>query len=182
MASARQILSCFLLFLMAMNTVGHYAFLVLLRNQIAIATEEKIHSNLNEPGGNFIVKLPMNVPYLLDSKEYETAGVCFTYEGKVYQTINKRLYQDTLYVVCIHDQRTTAVDNKINEVARSFAGDDLQGTAAELMAPFAKYYISTLYTLQHAHRGWVIQWEYNEQRIHPIQNSSFVIFHPPRLS
>jgi hypothetical protein len=38
-------------------------------------------------------------------------------------------------MACIHDQSTTAVDNKIAEVARSFASDDLEGTAALLMAP-----------------------------------------------
>jgi hypothetical protein len=54
---------------MVMNTVGHYAFLMLLRNQIAIATEKRIRSNLNEPGGNFIVKLPASA--LVDWKEQE---------------------------------------------------------------------------------------------------------------
>lgn len=69
MASGRLFASCFLLFLMVMNTVGHYAFLVLLRNQIEIDTEKRIHSNLNEPGGNFIVKLPASA--LVDWKEQE---------------------------------------------------------------------------------------------------------------
>lgn len=179
MARGRRLISCFLLFLMVMNIIGHYAFLVLLRNQIAIATEKKIHSNLNEPGGNFIVKLPINT--LTEFKEHEPLEGYFTYEGKVYQTIDQRLYQDTLYLVCIHDQRTTAVDHKIAEVARSFAGDDLEGTAALLMAPFAKYYIATSYTLQQAHKGWVLQWKYNEHSRGYTQNSSFIIFHPPKL-
>lgn len=164
---------------MVMNTIGHYAFLVLLRNQIAIATEKKIQSNLNEPGGNFIIKIPVRA--VADKKEQVPLKGYFTYEGNVYQTISQRLYQDTLYLVCIHDQRTTAVDNKITEVARSFAGDDLEGTAALLMAPFAKYYIAAAYTVQQAHRGWVLQWNYNESSTGYTQNSSFIIFHPPKL-
>ncbi|WP_331961313.1 hypothetical protein [Ohtaekwangia sp.] len=173
-------MSCFLLSLMVMNSIGYYSFLVHVRDQIAIAMERKIQTNLNEPGANLIIKLPISTLYQPDSDKYEPVSGHFTYKGKVYQTIKRNIHQDTLYLECIHDYRTTEADNRISDFARSFAGDDQHG-AFKLIVSLGKYYFSMPHTLQHTHNGWVMKCEYGEYPVRDEQELTSHIFHPPRL-
>lgn len=183
-ARSKQILGFSLVFLMAMNTLGNYAFLVLLREQIASTAALKIRSNPNEPGADMIVKVPLSVPYMVDSEDYEPTRGQFTHEGNVYQTTKRRFYQDTLYLVCVFDYRTTAADHKISDMAKAFAGDgeDAQGNALKLMLTFAKYCPTAPQAVQTLHPGWVMECSFATHAPGREQFSEIIIFHPPRLA
>lgn len=178
-------MSYLLLFLMTMNVIGHYSFLVLLRNQSRAITIDKIHSTINEPGGDLILKLPMRIPYNSVSEEYQPAGnQYFNYEGKDYQIVKQKYYKDTLYVVCIYDQRTTESNDTISDYVKSFANGNhqKQGTAIKLMAPMAEYYLSVAQYIQHICCGWSLNNMFGEQSIRYVYHSCFREFHPPRFS
>jgi len=185
MTIAKKIASSFLLFLMTMNVIGHYSFLVLLRNQSKAITIDKIHSTINEPGGDLIFKLPMAIPYNTDFEEYQPVGnQYFNYEGKEYQIIKQKYYKDTLYVVCIYDQRTTESNNTISDYVKTFANDSQQkqGNNIKLITPIVEYYISVAHHIQQVCRGWSIGFVHGEHIVSYFYNSCFSAFHPPQFS
>lgn len=175
----RRLLSCFLFTLMALNTVGYYYFLVFLRNQAVVASTERIHSPMHELGATFIVKVPMANPYLRESESYEPVSGHFTYEGDVYQTTKRRFYRDTLYIVCVRDQRATDAQNRLASYAKSFAGDEQTGMNVELMASLGKYYLSTRLTLEPQTHGWEQEYAYSQYVVTTETGRSFIPFHPP---
>lgn len=177
----RRILSCLLISLMLVNNIGFYGFLVLLRDQITEATVQKIQSNLNEPGGSLIVKVPLPLPYAIGTGEYEPASGSFTYEGNVFQTIKRKFYNDTLYLMCIHDQRATDAGHQISDLAKSLASEDQQNTAGKLDLSMAKFFYSNAHDLQHARHAWVMENNRVEHRAGAVRGILVAVFHPPCL-
>lgn len=167
---------------MVMNTVGYYGLLVVVRDQVAIASVRKIKSNQNEPGANLIIKVPLSVPYQAESEIDNLSDSHFTHEGKVYRTLKQRLYKDTLYLICIHDDQTTQADHQLSDFAKSFAGDeDSQGNTIRLISSFAKYYFPVSHTLQSVQNAWVSEHAYGEYVVSPPQELVIPVFQPPRV-
>jgi hypothetical protein len=142
MATTRRILSLLFLFLMALNAIGYYGFLVIIKSQLTQRTQARLESHAQEIGGNMIIKLPVSFPYSADSPEYGLAEGEITYEGTVYHRIKQRLYHDTLYVVCLRDSHATQAQDQIEQYSRSFAGQggETEPAGIKIMTTLAKYY------------------------------------------
>ena len=181
MSRVKRTVSVIFVFLMVMNSIGYYAVLTIVRDDAAIASSEKIHSNLNEPGGSLIVKAPLNAPYRVNSESYDITGVNFTYEGKVYQALSGKIHEDTLYVVCIQDARTTEANQTLNQYARSFAGDQgKDGKVFKLTLSFAKYYMGVASPVQSSNTGWMIERSFAKMVMSQGHDLHIRIFHPPQ--
>jgi hypothetical protein len=137
---------------------------------------------MHERGGNLILKMPLSLPYSVGSEEYQTASGNFTFEGQIYQRVMQKIYRDTLYIVCVHDQKSTDVNNKIAEYTKSFTGDESEPFAGvKLIGSFSKYFVTTLYTIQSCDGGWFRTLAYKEDVEDHHPSFPFFIFHPPRL-
>lgn len=163
-----------------MNSVGYYACLVMLSGHTAASGEQNIQSSLNEPGGSLILRIPLRIPYLQDSENYNPTSGHITYDGKVFQAIKQKIYRDSLYLVCVYDERTTDAENKVSDLASSFAGEQ-QKDAHKLLISFAKYFFRAADLEIHAQSGWMIERDYIEPIASNYQRSSLAIFHPPRI-
>ena len=182
MVVLRKYLSVFFLLLMVLNTAGYYAFLVILRDHTAQASVRKIQSNINEPGGNMIIKVPLALPYAGNSEEYVSAAGDFTYEGKVYQIMKQRFYNDTLYIVCVHDYNTTEADKKIDGYTQSFSGCDQEHSSCfELNTFFTKYDIPAQYAIRSYNAGWVMDFKYTTLSYCYKEFYKPTIFRPPQF-
>ena len=178
----KRAVSFLLLFLTGLNAIGYYGILLLTKRELTRQIVSKIDENANEIGGNLILKIPVSLPYLDDSREYERTHGQITYEGEVYRFIKRRLYHDTLYIVCVRDPRSTAVDNLITEYSRSFSSETQeQSPAQKLFGSLAKYYVLYGQSSIASHRGW----ERTQSFADPVENYLFNspenIFHPPQL-
>jgi hypothetical protein len=181
MAPARKYFSVLFLFLMGLNTVGYYSFLVMVRNQLTYRVTEKLQSGFNEPGAQLIIKMPLSLPYGADSHEYEPIRGAISFEGTDYQLVKQRLYKDTLYVVCIRDYKTTEASNKIKDFSKSFAGESKQqGSGIKLVISSAKYYFSKINSIESSNSGWAIVCPYAEVADRYHYDSNPPIFHPPK--
>jgi len=154
----RRILSVFFLMLMVLNTIGYYAFLMVLKDQVSQRTRARLEHGMYDVGGNLIVKLPMTLPYEVEtSGSYEAARGEIVYEGSVYQRIKQRFDGDTLYVMCIRDYEATAAKHQIDRYTKTFAGDAAQQDSSagiRIIASWAKYYFSELHKVVALHAGW----------------------------
>jgi hypothetical protein len=181
----RKYTSSLFLILMCMSTVGYYSFLVVLKDQMQLASEAKIKSSLNEPGAHLILRIPVAIPYSSNSDGYQSAKGTFVYEGKVYQTIKRQLYNDTLYVVCLRDDQTTEANQKINDYANSFSGSDAKdghSTDLTLFTSLAKYYVTPLVAIHAYSPEWSLCEKTTDIENLQIFCISQFIFHPPRAA
>jgi hypothetical protein len=178
----RLVISWVLLALMVLNTVGYYSFLIAIRDHTLHNSSERLRSNMEERGGNLILKLPLSLPYSPGSEEYQSASGSFTFEGQIYQRVMQKIYRDTLYIVCVHDQKSTDVNNKIVEYTKSFTGDETQPEAGViLIGSFSKYFVTTLHPIQSRDGGWFRTLEHKKDVDDHYLHLPFFIFHPPRL-
>jgi hypothetical protein len=181
MAPVRKYFSILFLFLMGLNTVGYYSFLVMVRNQLTSRVTERLQSGFNEPGAQMIIKMPLSIPYGADSHEYEPIHGAISFEGTVYQLVKQRLYKDTLYVVCIRDYETTEASNQIKDFSKSFAGESKQQSSGiKLVISAAKYYFSKTNSIESLNSGWTIDCTFAEIASRYRYDSSPPIFHPPK--
>ena len=179
----RAIISWLLLGLMVLNSVGYYSFLIAIRDLTLDNSSERLHSSMNERGGNLILKMPLSLPYNPGADEYQTASGNFTFEGQIYQRVMQKIYRDTLYIVCVHDQKSTDVNNKIVEYTKSFTGDESEPVAGViLIGSFSKYFVTTLHAIQSHDGGWFRTLEHKEDVEDHHLHLPFFIFHPPRLN
>ncbi|MBT1707722.1 hypothetical protein KK062_05800 [Fulvivirgaceae bacterium PWU5] len=167
---------------MVFNTIGYYSFLVLLKEQMADRLSRKIASGVPEPGGDMILKIPLAVPYTTGSEEYESSKGEFTYDGTVYRILKQKHYNDTLYVVCIHDYKATQVANQIKDLSHAFAGDGSHGTGLKLIDSLSKYYCFTRHTILSLSAGWSLGHTLPEPSHHYSCRWAEIIFHPPETN
>lgn len=181
MIPLRRFSSILFLFLMVLNISGYYSFMVMVKGQLTGRILEKIQSGVNEPGGNMIIKMPLSLPYSVDSKEYEPVRGQISYEGVIYQFVKQRLYKDTLYVVCVIDHQTTEANNKIKDYSKSLAGETReQSTGIRLVTSLTTYYFTNKHSLQSSDTGWTRDCLFAEVTDAYSYDSHPVIFHPPR--
>lgn len=169
--------------LMVLNAIGYYSFLVVVKDHISQQTRARLETNMHDIGGSLIVKLPVSLPYGLEtSGSYESAHGEIIYEGSVYQRIKQRLYGDTLYVMCIRDNEATAAKHQIDRYSKTFAGSDSEQdshTDIRLITSWAKYYFSETHALITLHAGWGRTQVYRYAGSLYCYGGSAVIFHPP---
>ena len=69
--------------------------------------------------------------------------------------VMQRRYQDTLYIVCIKDSKSTKINGALAELAKSFAGqEDNSDQKASAPIGFIKDYVSTAIGLTSFINGW----------------------------
>ncbi len=145
---ALVILNIFLL-----NVLGYYGVLLGLKTASGHDLTERLNSDKYDLGATVTFKVPLAVPYGTDSKSYERVDGEFEKDGEIYRLVKQRFFQDTLYIVCIKDEKTTRINNALEDFVQSFAGheDDSQQSAAPGMI---KDYVNTVITLTTAVTGW----------------------------
>ena len=63
-------------------------------------------------------KIPLNQPYIINTDGYESAEGNMDYKGVNYQFVKKRIYNDSLEVVCIPNNTKTKIDNNKTDFAK----------------------------------------------------------------
>jgi hypothetical protein len=174
----------FLLSLMALNAIGYYSFLVVVKDRLSQRTRVRLETSPHDLMGSLIVKVPVSLPYGVEASDtYEAAEGEIVYEGNVYQRIKQRLYGDTLYVMCVRDYQATAAQDQIDDYSKTFAGENAQqdphAGSIRIISSWAKYYFSEAHTIAALHEGW------GRVQTHAYAPSLYTysatpsIFHPP---
>jgi hypothetical protein len=168
------------LILMVLNTIGYYSFLVLVKDQRADRLTQKIAAGAPEPGGDLILKIPLSLPYVVSAGEYQSSHGEFTYEGTVYRVLKQRHYNDTLYIVGVHDDQATSVANQLKDLSHAFAGESKHaGSGLKLIDSLSKYYCITQHTIISLSMGWSIEHIVCEPSHRYTRWLADIIFHPP---
>jgi hypothetical protein len=177
----KRVCSIFFLSLMLLNTIGYYEVLITIEKLHIDHTVRKISANENEINGNLLLKIPTSLPYTQDDKEYKRAFGEIVVDGQIYHFVKQKVYQDTLYIVCLKDLEATQVRNVISDYSKTFA-DNHQNTdtSHEVVAfSFAKFYLLWSSAPHNERSGWSSTIKGTLLTNLYTFSSSTSIFHPP---
>lgn len=99
-------LSILLLTLFLFNVGGYYIVYWGLRFQTDQQLTYRLDANLYNPSETIELKIPVVLPYPIQSQGFQRVEGRFEHNGEYFRLIKHRLHNDTLYVVCIRDVET----------------------------------------------------------------------------
>lgn len=154
----RGLITYVLASLILLNIGGYHAlFIVIQKNSSEILTQ-KLDDHSYNPDESFLVKMPLRLPYALNSRDFERVDGKFEFEGKTYRLVKQKMSDDTLHVVLLEDR----IDNYINKVKTDFAKSltdqplsNSKSAGSKIFTQLIKDYFSPDFYLETANRGWL---------------------------
>jgi len=126
------------------------------------------------------IKVPISIPYAADSKSFERVNGKFEFKGELYRLVKQRLSQDTLYVVCVKDNKDKLIDEAITSFVKTFTDKPVDNHSnSKITVSFIKDYIPQTFSLLSQSCGW--ESDVVQHDAFKILQSSFYpsIIHPP---
>lgn len=152
-----RLIAVFFLSLFLLNAAGYYWLLA----ETYQRNREEAHifwqERQNAREDLVTMKIPLSVPYLQGSAEFEATSGQVKFQGEYYQLVQQKLYNDTLYVVCVRDGQAKARHQALAEFVQQFShtdADDDQDAAAPVKHASAEYMSHTI-VLTSLQAGWV---------------------------
>jgi hypothetical protein len=148
-------LTIVLLALFLLNVLGYYGFFLGLQ----FVNEKEMKALFDDdnflPEEEITIKVPIAIPYASDSRGFTRVDGEFEHEGEVYRMVKQRYIRDTLYIVCVKDNKSKEIKQALNDYVKSFTdkpSSEKGGT--KTIQNFIKDYISSSTTLQSEDGGW----------------------------
>lgn len=138
----RQISAISLLFLLLYNAFGYYALLAYTQAQ----TRQMAVMSMSDAQFT-IIKIPASTYVHLEDTDFEYVEGDFTYEGKTYNMVKKRIVNDTMQLYTLHNERHDAVKSQFEDYVKAQIEvekkQDLEkNPARQLLKTFLKDYVS----------------------------------------
>ena len=102
------------------------------------------------------IKIPIALPYPLQSRDHERTDGKFEHQGEYYKLVTQRYAQDTLYVTCIKDRKEKQIDAALNDFnKRSNDLPSSEKSSSLSLAKLLKEYESNHGLVLIPHDGWM---------------------------
>lgn len=139
-----------------------------LSNQLSL--QQKFDSE-NYENQEVTIKVPIAIPYAVDSKTYERVDGEFEHEGQVYRLVKQKLQSDTLFIVCIKDNHAQNINQVLADYVKSYTDKPFSAKQnAKTVSLFSKDFLSTTTSLESISQGW------NTTRTYLAGKSNFYYF------
>ena len=106
------------LFIHLFNICGYQLFFVLAENVADRQVVAALDENNYDETALVEIKLPLNIPYTIDHKNYERCNGQVELNGIHYNYVKRSVQNDTLYLYCIPNHQKTALSNTVTEYAK----------------------------------------------------------------
>jgi len=115
----KKIVAILLLCIHIFNITGYTAVFNLLQRHASVQIVERLDQGAYSDAELVEVKIPIPLPYSNNWKEYERCNGEFEWSGVTYNYVKRKLYNDTLYLLCIPNHTKT----KITALKNDYAGN-----------------------------------------------------------
>jgi hypothetical protein len=103
------------------NFYGYRVVIAYMQSNSDVQAEEQIDKNNYNEQQLVSIKTKLDLPYYSSSPDYERAYGAITINGINYQYVKRRVYRDTLELLCLPNEAKTKLQSVKNELAKSFA-------------------------------------------------------------
>lgn len=152
-----RVIAAFFLALFVLNAAGYYWLLAETHQRSTEEAQVFWQERQNSREDLVTMKIPLAVPYLQGSAEFEATSGQVKFEGEFYQLVQQKLDHDTLHVICVRDGQAKARHQALAEFVQQFShsdADDDHDAAAPVKYASTEYMSHTI-TLTSLQTGWV---------------------------
>jgi hypothetical protein len=154
----RKPVAILLLTLLLLNILGFYGLFFGLKLQNDHSMTQKLDEDNYDASETITVKIPIAVPYAMDSEGFSRVDGSFQYKGEFYRLVKQALLQDTLHVVCIKDHQGKRIDQALDTFVQTFS-DKPSSEHQNIItfADFIKDYLTTSVSITQLSFGWELE-------------------------
>ncbi|MEX2231647.1 MAG: hypothetical protein WD824_05780 [Cyclobacteriaceae bacterium] len=141
----KKVLSVMLLMAFLFNVGGYYIVFWGLRFQSDQQLTSRLDANLYEPEETIELKIPVALPYPIQSQDFQRVNGRFEHGGEFYKLVKHKLENDTLYVVCIRDHQTRELVNTMTDyvqLTQALPGTNTANKALNFLSKLVKDFCS----------------------------------------
>jgi hypothetical protein len=111
----KKLAAILLLALFAFNTIGFRLFIEYAMNRTDQNFEAKLDKGSYDESQLITVKLPLNLPYQSNWKDFERVNGEVNVNGTVYKYVKRKVFNDTLILQCIPHEEKTVLQQKADD-------------------------------------------------------------------
>jgi len=175
----RKLVSIVLIGLLLFNVLGYYGLFMGLQYQNTQRFTQRLDANDYNAAEEVTIKMPITIPYVVESNEYVRVDGDFEYNGEFYRLVKQRMANDTLYIVCVKDHQSQRINDALTDYVKTFSDNPGSTGNTTTLPSFIKDYLSSSFSIKHACAGWGL--EITLQHAPKLLVSSYFpsIVHPP---
>jgi len=113
----KKLTALFLVFLLLFNIGGYSVVYWMAEHQASREFSAQLDNNEFSGSEAITIKIPISLPYRPNS-DFERVYGEFRYNGQQYKLLKQRVLNDTLHVVCVVDQKTTQLNDEMNNFTK----------------------------------------------------------------
>lgn len=127
------------------------------------------------------LKVPMAIPYHIDSEEYERVDGEIEHQGEFYRLVKQRLVKDTLFIVCIKDKESKRLKQALADYVKTFTDKPSNSNhhQTNVASIFIKDYLPHSFNIEHSSFGWIQEVGVTSTPVALLSSFSASIVHPP---
>ena len=141
--------------LFLLNVLGYYGIFMGLQH----INEKEMRTLFDDdnflPEDEITIKVPITLPYAADAPSFTRVDGEFEHQGEVYRMVKQRYLSDTLYIVCVKDNKSKEIKQALKDYVKSFTDKpSSEKSSTKTIQNFIKDYISCSTVLQSEVTGW----------------------------
>lgn len=150
----KKALSLLLLMIFLFNLGGYYLLFWALKAQASQELSLKLDVGDYDQDETIKIKIPITLPYPLQSKGYERQTGQFVYKNEPYQLVKQKYENDTLTIVCVKDVHDRHLANVMDSFSEASGNQPIKDGTLNLPTKIVQEYISILSTSLNGISGW----------------------------
>jgi hypothetical protein len=160
--------------------MGYYGVFLGLQYKNDRDMTQRLDRNDYSDAETMTIKVPISIPYALDTEEFERVDGKFEHQGEFYRLVKQRLSEDTLYVVVVKDGEDKKIDEAMTSFVKTFTDKPADNhSSSKIVISFIKDYIPQTFEVTRGSLGW--ESDVVKETVCNVLKSSFhpSIIHPP---
>jgi hypothetical protein len=135
----KKVLAILFLVVFLFNVGGYYIFFWGLDLTAKAKLTQRLDSGNYSELEVFEFKIPLNIPYPIQSRGFDRVSGAFEFNGEFYEMVKHKFVNDTLYVVCVKNEKKQDLTRAFEKYARLFNdADNAANTGNDLLSKLFK--------------------------------------------
>ena len=122
-----RVIAIFLITVHLINIIGSYGLIANLEHIHQKNISDRLDDNEFSGSGSITLRIPFSLPYWAYNQNYERVSGSIEFEGHFYQLVKQKLFNDTLFIVCVKDVKLTEIKQTFKELAASITDSPADG-------------------------------------------------------
>lgn len=151
----KKFIAIFLVILLFFNALGIVGLFMGLQYKSGLDLVQRLDDQQYSEEETVTIKVPMALPYHIDSDEYRRVDGEIEHNGEFYRLVKQKLEKDTLYIVCIKDQDSKRIKQALSDYVKTFTDKPADAKhSLKFSAGFAQDFLPTSIEITSSSFGW----------------------------